>query len=714
MIAAIVQCRMGSSRLPGKALKEIEGKPLLWHFVDRIRKSKHINKIIIATTTNKEDDAIIKFARKEGLGYYRGSEEDVLDRFYQASKKFRIDIIVRVTPDNPMTDPQITDFVIQKHLENNGVDYTSNVHPTLTFPDGLDTEVIPFETLERVWKEAKDKSHREHVTLYIRENPLLFKTYSVKNRRNLSSLKLSVDNKDDLKFAREIFKGLYKDKKLFLLKDILSLLEKKPDLLKINQDSLINEGLIKSLQKEGGDIESVKNLVDKRLVMPNENKIKKLPMVEAPKSRGLYKKAKEIIPGGVQLLSKRPELHLPENWPAYFSKAKGVEIWDLDGNKYIDMCFMGIGAAILGYSDDDVNNAVKWAIDRGTMTTLNSPEEVKLAETLLRLHPWAGGVRFGRTGGEAMAMAVRIARAYSGKDKVAFCGYHGWHDWYISSNLSNKKNLDGHLLPGLDPAGVPRSLRGTSLPFEYNNINALKKIIKNNKVGIIVIEPLRHTKPKDNFLHEVRKIADKIKAVLIFDEITIGWRMNLGGTHLIYKVEPDIAVFGKAIANGYPMTAIIGKKEVMGAAQNTFISSAFWTERVGPVAALATIEKLRITNAQKHIEKIGKVILEGWEKLAKKHNLKIKTLGPPCLATFTFDYENVQEIRTLFTQEMLKRGFLASSSIYISYAHKEEHVKRYLNAVNEVFELISYGIKKNEIKNLLEGPIAQSGFKRLT
>lgn len=428
----------------------------------------------------------------------------------------------------------------------------------------------------------------------------------------------------------------------------------------------------------------------------------------------MYEKAKKIIPGGVQLLSKRPEMFLPDNWPSYFSKAKGVEVWDLDGNKYTDMSIMGIGAAILGYSDDDVNEAIHKAVERGTMNTLNSPEEVKLAKVLTDIHPWAKMVRYARTGGEAMSVAVRIARASSGKDKVAFCGYHGWQDWYISSNLASNKNLEGHLIPGLAPTGVPRALKGTALPFEYNNIESLKKLIKKHNIGTIIVEPLRHTEPKNNFLQEVRKIADKIGAVLIFDEITIGWRVMHGGVHLKYGVEPDIAVFAKGMGNGVPIAAIIGKEKIMDAAQISFISSAFWTERIGPAAALATIKKLKENNVQAHIKQIGEIIGKGWEKLSKKHDLKTTVIGPEALITFSFDYENALELKTLFTQEMLKRGFLASLSVYVSYAHKEEHVKRYMEAVNEVFGLISYAIKNNKVKDFLEGPVCHSGFKRLT
>lgn len=441
-------------------------------------------------------------------------------------------------------------------------------------------------------------------------------------------------------------------------------------------------------------------------------------MKKAASSRGqaLWNYAKKITPGGSQLLSKRSEMFLPEHWPAYYRKARGVEIWDLDGRKYIDMSIMGVGSCILGYADQDVNRAVKRAVDSGSMSTLNSPEEVELAELLCRLHPWAKMVRYARTGGEAMAIAVRIARAASGKDAVAICGYHGWSDWYLASNLANKKSLDGHLLPGLDPAGVPRQLRGTTLTFTYNHPEELERLIREgHDIGVIVVEPLRHQEPEDNFLQKVKQLAKKIGAVLIFDEITIAWRLNIGGVHLKYGVNPDIAVFAKAMSNGYPMAAIIGRAAVMQAAQKTFISSTYWTERIGPTAALATIKKIQAHNVPARLLRVGTLIGAGWRRLADKYGLKLTVLGPEALVTFTLNYgSQSQALRTLFTQEMLKRGYLASSSVYVSYSHTEEHVKKYLAAVDEVVAILAKAIAHKNVRSLLKGPVAHSGFKRLT
>ncbi len=438
-------------------------------------------------------------------------------------------------------------------------------------------------------------------------------------------------------------------------------------------------------------------------------------MKKIKKGPALWRRAKKIIPGGSQLLSKRSELFLPEYWPSYFKKAKGVEVWDLDGNKYIDTC-ASIGACILGYADPDINKAVKKVIDKGNTSTLNSPEDVELAELLCRLHPWAKMVRYARGGGEAMTVAVRIARAYTGKDKVVFCGYHGWQDWYLAANLSNDKNLDEHLLPGLAPKGTPRCLIGTAMPFHYNNIKELEKIVAANKdIGAIVMEPVRNHEPENNFLNEVRKIADRIGAVLIFDEVTIGWRLLAGGAHLKYGVNPDIAVFAKGISNGFPMAAIIGREKVMQAAQDSFISSSYWTERIGPAAALATIRKMISKKVPRHLEKIGLIFQNGLIRLAEKYGVKMEITGLPQLICFSFEYgPDSQAVQTLFTQEMLKRGFLTAGVIDVSYSLKEEHAKKYLRASEAVLKIIKGGVEENKIHDLLEGPVAHTKFVRLT
>lgn len=434
------------------------------------------------------------------------------------------------------------------------------------------------------------------------------------------------------------------------------------------------------------------------------------------KSMAMQEKAKKLIPGMTQLLSKRPDMFSYGVWPGYFSKAKGVEVWDLDGNRYIDMSIGGIGANVLGYADDNVDGAVLEAIKNGNSSSLNCSEEIELAELLCELHPWAEKVRFARTGGESMAMAVRIARVYTGKDKIAFCGYHGWHDWYLSANLGTENALGEHLLQGLSPKGVPLGLKSTSFPFRYNKIEELEAIIKREgqTLAAIVMEPIRGDQPLPGFFENVRTIATKINAVLIIDEISAGFRMNSGGAHLVLGIKPDMAVFSKALGNGYPIAAIIGKGDVMEAAQKTFISSTYWTERIGPSAGIATIKKHQKVNAGQHLMDIGAKIQRGWQDCADKNSLAIDIGGIPPLSHFAFSGANPLSMKAYFVQLMLERGFLASTLFYSMYAHQYAHVTSYLNAVDEAFSEISRANKKGTIDRLLKGKPASQGFKRLT
>jgi len=427
----------------------------------------------------------------------------------------------------------------------------------------------------------------------------------------------------------------------------------------------------------------------------------------------LWKRAKQVIPGGNMLLSKRAEMFLPEQWPAYFSKSKGCKVWDLDGNEFIDMSIMGIGTNTLGYGHPEVDEAVIQAVHAGNMSTFNCPEEVYLAEKLIELHPWADMARFARSGGEANAIAIRIARAASGKDKVAICGYHGWHDWYLSINLADKEALDGHLLPGLDPRGVPRNLQGTVLPFSYNNFAELERLVAQNDIGVIKMEVVRNSGPEDNFLHKVRDLASERGIVLIFDECTSGFRETFGGLHKKYNVEPDMAVFGKALGNGYAITSIIGRREVMEAAQSTFISSTFWTERIGPTAALKTLEVMGRENSWEQITQIGTNIMSRWRALASKHDLDINVNGLPAIASFGFSSPNALAYKTLITQVMLEKGYLASNLIFSSLAHSPDIIEGYFSVLGPIFATIKECEEGRNVMSLLKGPVCHAGFKRL-
>jgi len=432
------------------------------------------------------------------------------------------------------------------------------------------------------------------------------------------------------------------------------------------------------------------------------------------RSQALWNKAQKIVHGGVPLLSKKPERFLREDWPMYFSEAHGIKVTDMDGNSWLDFSLMGVGPNLLGYSDKDVNAAVKRVIDQGNQSTLNNPEEVLLAQVLLPLHPWADQVRYARTGGEIASIAIRIARAHTGKDVVAFCGYHGWHDWYLAANLTQDKNLDGHLLPGLQPLGVPRALSGTAYPFSFNHIEDLEALVKEHDIGVIAMEPMRHQEPERGFLEKVRAIADKIGAVLIFDEISSGFRLGFPGAHTRFGVEPDIVVYAKAISNGFPMAVLLGRREVMKEADSSFISSTYHSERIGPTAALATLKKMRAKDVTKYVDAMGWKIGALWTKLAKKHGLPLVVEGPGAFINFSFEHPDVSALKALFTQEMLGHGILATATIYVSLAHKDLHLPRYSKAVDETFTVLARAIKQGDVMKRLRGGVPEVGFKRLT
>ena len=399
----------------------------------------------------------------------------------------------------------------------------------------------------------------------------------------------------------------------------------------------------------------------------------------------IYKKAEKIILGGNMLLSKNPRMILPNGWPTYFKKAKKIYVWDLNNRKYIDMMCL-VGQSILGYSNDELDKKVISKAKNGIISSLNCYEEVQLAQKLLKLHPWADMVKFARSGGEANALAARIARASTGKDHIAICGYHGWHDWYLSVNIGGKNNLSKFLLPGLEPHGVPKTLKGTCHPFQIDEVDKLKKI---------------------------RNLATKHQICLVFDECTTGFRRNLGGLHLTTGVNPDVAMFGKALGNGYAISCVIGKKKFMKPAEKSFISSTFWSERIGFLAGLSTLEILEKKNPYKQIIQTGKYLNNSWLKLAKKYSLKIDIVGIETITSFSFRSKNNLLYKTYISQEMLKKGYLASNVVYLNIFHTRKIINDYIKNLDRIFEKISLYEQKKIKKIGLNSEVCNSKFQRI-
>ncbi|HEX2825380.1 MAG TPA: aminotransferase class III-fold pyridoxal phosphate-dependent enzyme [Burkholderiales bacterium] len=670
---AIVQARMGSMRFPSKVMRTIAGTPLIGLLLERLAGSKLIDQIVLATSEDVRNDALADYVRGLGYNVYRGSEKDVLDRYNFAAGSAEADVVVRITGDCPLIDPELVDAVITK-FRDAGADYASNSLPP-TYPDGLDTEVFSYTALHTAWREAKADYEREHVTPFIRESGR-FTVAAVQHASDESRERWTVDEPEDFEVVKNVFEH-FQPRRDFGWLEVLALRNKQPELFMANQNFARNEGL------------------------------------QLGTGQKLWKRAKRLIPGGSMLLSKRAEMFLPDQWPAYFSKASGCTVWDLDGRAYTDMCIMGIGTNTLGYGDAEIDDAVRATIDSGNMSTFNCPEEVYLAERLVELHPWAQMARFARSGGEANAIAIRIARAAAGREKVAFCGYHGWHDWYLAANLGDEQTLAGHLLPGLEPNGVPATLRGSVLPFRYNDYAAVEGLVRDHDVGVIVMEVSRNNGPVDGFLEKVRALATSRGIVLVFDECTSGFRQSFGGLHKVYGVEPDLAMFGKALGNGYAITATIGRREVMEAAQSTFISSTFWTERIGPTAALKTLEVMERVKSWEVITAVGNDIKRRWQALADRHCIEIEQWGLPALAGFTVKSPHALAYKTLITQEMLAKGYLASNSVYVCTRHTKDVVDGYFDALDGVFALIAECENGRDVMSLLKGPVCHAGFSRL-
>ena len=670
---AFVQARMGSIRFPGKVMMKVKEETLISILLKNLSKSKLINKIVLLTSVDTADDILVNHVESLDYEVFRGSEKNVIERFYLAAKKYDYQNIVRITGDCPLIDHEIVDRVISKFLTNK-VDYCSNTQPP-TWPDGLDVEIFSFNALVRSFNSNLSNYDKEHVTPFIRNNSEFIRS-NVLCHEDLSAERWTLDEHDDYKVIKSILEK-FSPKFNFKWTDIMKLKKDEPEIFLGNKNIKRNEG---ALMGEG---------------------------------QKLWKRAKKIIPGGNMLLSKRSELWLPDYWPSYYSHAKGCNIWTLENEKLIDMIF-AVGQGILGYAHPEIESCVVDIVKKGNMTSLNCPEEVKLAEKLVELHPWSEMVRFARSGGEANAIAVRIARAACGNSKIAVCGYHGWHDWYLAANLKNRDGLEDHLLPGLDAKGVPENLEGTIFPFEYNNYEKLEKLVNDHQIGIIKMEVSRNFGPQDNFLQKVRSLCDKKNIILIFDECTSGFRQTNGGLHKVFDVVPDMAMFGKAIGNGHSITAVIGKKSIMDSAQSTFISSTFWTERIGPAAALKTIEIMERIKSWEIISETGRLVKKTWKEIALSNDIEIEISGIDPLCSFSFNYENSLAFKTFLTQEMLKKGYLASNLMYVSISHTAEVLDKYFMELEQVFKKIRKIIKEErDIEQFLEGPICHSGFKRL-
>jgi glutamate-1-semialdehyde aminotransferase/spore coat polysaccharide biosynthesis protein SpsF (cytidylyltransferase family)/predicted dehydrogenase len=678
-VVAIIQARMGSSRLPGKSMAQIEGQPMLWHVIQRVKRATLVDRVVVATSTAPADDVIEKMCRENDVSCYRGSEDDVLDRFYIAARGEKAAQVVRITADCPLIDPEIVDQVVRR-FQRGDLDYASNVM-VRSYPDGLDTEICSFSALERAWHEATKTSEREHVTPYLRSEK--FRTANVENDSTLyQHYRWTVDEMEDLEFIRAVYKA-FRDKESFGMKDVLELIGKTPGLEKMNSEIVSNVGYYKSLFEDA--------------------RAAAAPSRPIEKSKAWLERAEKAIPGASQTFSKGSNQHVRGVAPMFLAKGKGCRVWDVDGNEYIDY-IQGLLPNILGYAHDGVNAAVAEQLGQGHSFSLPHPLEVELAERLIRLIPCAEKVRFGKNGSDATSGAVRAARAFTGRERIACCGYHGWQDWYIGSTTRN--------------AGVPQAVRALTQPFIYNDLGSLEKLLGEHKseFAAVIMEPVNFSPPKAGFLEGVKALAHEHGALLIFDEICTGFHFGLGGAQKRFGVIPDLACFGKAMGNGLPISCVVGRADVMKVFEDIFFSFTFAGEVSSMAAAMTVLDVLETSDALARMDSNGRVLQEGLNALATRAGLqdRIRCVGYPFWSLIKFldnDGKDSFLVRSLFTQECVKRGVLLLATHNMTAAHDPLAIEQTLRVYAEVCKTVAKWLGERNPEEHLEGEMIQPVFR---
>lgn len=442
--------------------------------------------------------------------------------------------------------------------------------------------------------------------------------------------------------------------------------------------------------------------------IPNFHSKREKNLVGKPKfplSEEYWNRTRGLIPCGTQTLSKSPSQYVEGVAPKYLLKGKGCHVWDVDGNEYIDYG-MGLHPIILGYAYPAVDEAIKRQLAHGITFTLNHPLEVELAEVLRDLIPCAEMVRYGKNGSDVTTAAIRVSRAYTGRDKVACCGYHGWQDWYIGATERNK--------------GVPRAVKELTKTFEYNRIETLHRIFRENpgEIAAVIMEPVGAVPPENHFLHQVQELARREGAVFILDEIITGFRFALGGAQEFFGVIPDLATFGKAMSNGMPLSALVGRAEIMKEMEEVFFSFTFGGEALSLAASLATIKEMKEKRVLEYIWEQGAKLKEGYNRMAGELDLtdytRMTGYPPRPIASF-FPAEGMDplEMKSLVQQELLKRGILWAAYHAISFSHSEEDIDRTLEAFAEALEILREAIKEKNIRKYLQGPPVKPVFRKL-
>ena len=663
-VVAIVQARMGSSRLPGKVLKPLGNTVVLKFLVNRLAQSRTVDEIVVATTESQVDDQIVDLFSDDTVKVYRGSDVDVLQRYKNAADGAKADIIVRVTGDCPFVDPKLIDDCVNR-LKDRELDYISNCNNSLNpLPDGFDVEVFTSTSLVLLDKLSITPAYREHVTFgYFKTG--LFNTETINYEHTYSHLRLTLDYHQDYGVLSRITDEM--SDKDWGWREISKFMSLNQDIMKMNSHIVRNASWEKSFS--------------------DENRV-----------RGLVATRTDCISNGSGLLSKRADQFSPEGWPQNYLKAKGQVIWSGCERLFLDYSIGGIGATTLGYGCEFVDERVIKTILNGSACSVNSSEEINATQKLIDVIPWVESARYTRSGGEATTLAVRIARAKTGKTKILFSGYHGWHDWYLAAALNYK--LGNHLLDDLPIAGVPKELSGTAMPFDYGDFSGFDSYISEHcsNIGAVILEPMRYSSPDVPFIEHVRKECTKNNIVLIFDEISSGFRFNNSAVHLDIGVNPDLVVFSKAIGNGYPIAVVAGKREIMDAVKDTFISSTTHTESIGFSAMSAVLDFYKVNPVSQNLADRGKAIRVILNKVASSFGLNIRTTGMDQLWSWSFEVDASlnRQLQTIVTERMLDSSILFSNRFYATLGIDPDFYPLFERALKNSFERVSSILKNHE------------------
>ena len=670
---AIIQARMGSTRLPGKVLADLGGRPALAWTVRAAAAVPGIERAVVATSESAADDAIAEWCEGEGVPCHRGPEDDVLARYHMAARAEGAEVIMRLTADCPLLDPSVCGEVLML-LEREGADYVSNVDPR-SWPDGLDCEVFTAAALNAAAGEAESPVEREHVTPFIQNRRHRFDILNVTcPLPGLAAERWTLDTPEDLDFLTRVIARLPGSDTPPSYMDVIRVLDAEPDLRRINSGQPFQDYGV-----PGADIAGSGHQV----------------------SQALLERAEKSIPLGSQTFSKSRIQFPPGTSPLFLTHGQGARVWDVDGNEYVDL-ICGLLPVVLGYRDPDVDLAVRRQLDSGISFSLATALEAELAERLADIIPCAEMTRFAKNGTDATSAAVRLARAHTGRDHVAVCGYHGWQDWYIATTSRDK--------------GVPGAVGDLSHAFPYNDLDALDRLLGEHKseFAAVVMEPMSTTEPEPGYLEGVLDLAHRHGALLVFDEIITGFRFALGGAQELFGVTPDLACFGKAMGNGMPISAITGRADVMAQMEEIFFSSTFGGETLSLAAAIAVIDKMRREPVIETLWRHGARLAEGVGDCVSRHGLdgvvSIAGRAPWTFVQFSgHEAAGRDAIKTFFMGEMIAGGVLVQQSHNVCYALTEADIAHVLAVYDRAFaalaERLAAGGLEEQMGNAVIRPI---------